>query len=158
MTDSPSSRNEGAGLRASFRLFESDLPQTAQRLVQLVGWEKTFALLRALGGVSFPVPMGANNNPSGAKRFATLAEIVGEVGAATIVEEYGGDVLYIPNIKTALRRAWARAVVDFYSAGATLEETALAFGLTSRRVSYICKEDVSGHGEQFEIERSFTGL
>lgn len=80
-------------------VFESDLPETAQNLVRILGWEGARALIRELGGVPFPVPKGPNNNPSGAARYEQLAEIVGEDGADRIVAEYGNDILSIPNCK-----------------------------------------------------------
>jgi hypothetical protein len=126
-------------------LLESDLPETARDLVRLVGWAKAEALIRELGGIPFPVPKGANNNPAGAARYERLAEIVGPRGADCIVAEYGDDILNIPNCKTAIARAKMRAMRARCDAGATLEEIALEFGVTTRWVSMVLKrQDDSG--------------
>lgn len=132
-------------------LFESDLPETANDLVRLVGWEGAHALIKALGGIPFPVPKAADNNRAGAARYAQLAEIVGEDGADKIIAEYGDDVLNIPNCRNALAKAKNRAMVAYYDSGKTIEETALAFGVTTRWVSIVCKKSACGSGRSFRV-------
>lgn len=132
-------------------ILESDLPETARDLVRLVGWAKAEALIRELGGIPFPVPKGANNNPAGAARFERLAEIVGQRGAERIVAEYGDDVLNIPNCKQAIARARMRAMRARCDAGATLEDIALEFGCTTRWVSIVLKRADDGAGKVLEM-------
>jgi len=132
-------------------ILESDLPDTARDLVRLVGWAKAEALIRELGGIPFPVPKGANNNPAGAARFERLAEIVGQRGAERIVAEYGDDVLNIPNCKQAIARARMRAMRARCDAGATLEDIALEFGCTTRWVSIVLKRADDGTGKVLEM-------
>lgn len=127
-------------------ILESDLPATARDLVRLVGWAKAEALIRELGGIPYPVPKAADNNAAGAARFERLAEIVGNRAAERIVAEYGGDVMEIPNCKTAIARARMRAMRARCDAGATLEEIALEFACTTRWVTEVLKrpDDVAG--------------
>lgn len=132
-------------------LLEADLPATARDLIRLVGWPGAEALIRELGGIPFPVPKGANNNPAGAARFERLAELVGMRGAERIVAEYGDDVLNIPNCKTAIARAKMRAMRARCDAGATLEEIALEFGVTTRWVSIVLKRPDDGGGPVLEM-------
>lgn len=42
-------------------------------------------------------------------------------------------------------------MVKFYSAGATLEETARAFGCTTRWVSIVAKKELSGVGATLDM-------
>lgn len=132
-------------------ILEADLPATARDLVRLVGWAKAEALIRELGGIPFPVPRGAANNPAGAARFERLAEIVGVRGAERIVAEYGGDILNIPNCKTAIARAKMRAMRARCDAGATLEDIALEFEVTTRWVSMVLKRPDDGAGAVLEM-------
>lgn len=132
-------------------ILESDLPETARDLVRLVGWAKAEALIRELGGIPFPVPKGAANNPAGAARYERLAELVGPAGADRIVAEYGDDILHIPNCKTAIARARMRAMRARCDAGATLEEIAIEFGCTTRWVSMVLKRPDDGGGAVLEL-------
>ena len=131
-------------------ILESDLPATARDLVRMVGWAKAEALIRELGGIPYPVPKAADNNPAGAIRFERLAEIVGHRGAERIVSEYGGDVLEIPNCKTAIARAILRDAGARCDAGATLEEIALEFACTTRWVTEVLKRPDDGAGRVLE--------
>lgn len=131
-------------------ILESDLPATARDLVRLLGWPKAEALIRELGGVPYPVPKGANNNREGAARFERLVEIVGQRGAERLMAEYGGDVLNVPNCKTAIARAKMRAMRARCDAGATLEDMALEFGCTTRWVSIVLKRPDDGAGAVLE--------
>ena len=132
--------------RRALPILESDLPATAQDLVRMLGWAKAEALIREMGGIPFPVPKGAANNPAGAARFERLAEIVGQRGASRIVAEYADDILYIPKCKLAIARARMRAMKARCDAGATLEEIALEFDCTTRWVSMVLKrpDDTAG--------------
>lgn len=127
-------------------LLESDLPETARNLVRLLGWHGAEALIRELGGIPFPVPKGANNNAAGAARFERLAELVGNRGAEAIVAEYGDQILSIPNCKLAVARAKMRAMRARCDAGATLEEIAIEFRVTTRWVSIVLKRTDDGSG------------
>lgn len=131
-------------------LLESDLPETARNLVRLLGWAKAEALIRELGGIPYPVPKGAKNNPAGAMRYERLAEIIGANGADIIVREYGDDILSIPNCKVAVARAKMRAMRARCDSGATLEEIALEFGVTTRWVSIVLKRPDDGSGAVLE--------
>lgn len=147
-------RRKDLQAQASRFISDHDLPETALDLIGLIGWERTQALIAELGGVPFPVPKRANGNAAGARRYLQLAEIVGRQAADLILRCYGDDVLNIPNCKTALSRARNRAMVSFYDQGATLEECALAFGVTTRWVSIVLKSTApEGAGLLLEMRR-----
>ena len=131
-------------------LLERDLPETARNLIRLLGWPKAEALIRELGGIAYPVPKGAANNRAGAARFERVAELVGQRGAERLVAEYGGDIITIPNCKHAIARAKMRAMRARCDAGATTEEIALEFDVTTRWVSYVLKRPDDGEGAILE--------
>lgn len=130
---------------------EGDLPAGALNLVRLLGWPDASALIHTLGGIAFPVPVAANNNPAGAARFAQLAEIVGEAGAQAIIAEYGGDILNIPNCRQAIARARMRAMRDRYDQGARAEDVALEFRCSVRWVYYAMKVADSEYGAELAL-------
>lgn len=129
-------------------LYESDLPEAARDLVRLVGADGALAMIRELGGVPFPVPKAPDNNRQGAARYARLVELVGGEGAGRLVREYGNDTLSIPTCRNARSRAKRRAMAAFYDAGATLEEVARAYGVTTRWVSMALKNVPPASGKR----------
>lgn len=131
-------------------LMESDLPEVARNLVRLIGWRQAESLIAELGGIPYPVPKGAANNRAGAMRYERLAEVVGPRAADALVAEYGGEVLPVPNCKVAVARAKMRAMRARCDAGATLEEIALEFGVTTRWVSYVLKRTDDAGGQVLE--------
>lgn len=132
-------------------LFESDFPETARNLARLLGWDGALSLIRELGGIPFPVPKGPNNNARGAARYERLVELVGEEGAKRLVYEYGDDMLNIPNCSQAFSKGTKRAMAAYYDRGASLEETAAAFGVTTRWVSMALKAVPPMSGERIRF-------
>jgi hypothetical protein len=120
-------------------VMAADLPPVARELVTLIGWEATLALVTHAGGVNFRVPRGFDNNPAGARRAALLEDILGHDAAARLIAACGGCVLQIPTLRVALARARNTAIRLDCDAGATLEELAMKYRLTSRALSNILK-------------------
>ncbi|MBN8462666.1 MAG: hypothetical protein J0M01_07610 [Dechloromonas sp.] len=82
-------------------------PRSASDLIRVAGPEAAAALIGAWPGQQFPVPaVVGGGNPAGARRWAQLAEIVGEAAAARIVQWCPGADLYIPSLKEVI---WSRA-------------------------------------------------
>jgi hypothetical protein len=127
-------------------LFDSDFPETARNLARLLGWDLTLDLVRELGGIPFPVPRGPSNNPEGAARYERLAGIVGGEGAMLLLREYADDILTIPNCKAAFSKGAKRAMAAYCDQGASLVETAAAFGVTTRWVSMVLKDPPPANG------------
>lgn len=132
-------------------LFESDFPETARNLARILGWDGALSLIRELGGITFPVPKGPNNNVQGAARYQRLVDLVGEEGAKRLVYEYGDDMLHIPNCRQVFSKGSRRAMAAYYDRGATLEETATAFGVTTRWVSMVLKAVPPMSGERIRL-------
>ncbi|MDD5249682.1 MAG: Mor transcription activator family protein [Rhodocyclaceae bacterium] len=116
-----------------------DLPRSAVDLIQLIGLAATLALIDAFPSIKFPVPKGEDNNPEGAARFALLVEAIGDAPARVLVRHYGGDDLYVPSCKQAVRRARDRQIVADYGVGASVFELALKYRLSYRQIETILK-------------------
>jgi hypothetical protein len=86
------------------------LPASAVQLVRTVGADAALALLNHFPGVQIPnVPKHPNANPHGARRWAMLAEVMGEAAMAELAASHGGHGLDVPNchaLRTARRNAW----------------------------------------------------
>lgn len=123
----------------------ADLPESARNLVRLIGLAKTLRLVDHLGGTTFPVAKGLTR--MGQARYELLAEVIGVDAADILTAEYGGEPLYIPNCKDALRRVRDRAihsrfdalVKDGYSANGAVAELAREHKLSDRRIWEILK-------------------
>lgn len=119
---------------------EVEMPETAREIVRLIGLPRAIDLFRALGGVSFPAPQGENNNRLGAMRFEMLAECVGVDAAKVLCQEFGGTVFYIPKCQQALQNIRDRRILREFDKGASIEELALKYRITDRRIKGILKK------------------
>lgn len=73
------------------------LPLSAQELVQSIGAEEALALISRWGGVQIiNIPKTPSNNPHGARRWALLAEVIGEHGMEKLAKSHGGKHLNVP--------------------------------------------------------------
>ncbi len=84
------------------------LPESARLLVDLIGLRYTMKLVEALGGTTFPVAL--RKSRQGEIRYEMLAEVVGVDAANILTRHFGGDMLYIPLCKVALRELFYRDV------------------------------------------------
>lgn len=132
---------------------EKDLPETAQKLVALIGLPKTARLIDQLGGTTFPV--SKNTTKMGQLRYELLAEAVGVDAADILTQEFGGVMLYIPNCSAAIRAARNRAIHEafdrmtatapgeskpLYSSNEAVFNLARSYQLSDRRIWAILKE------------------
>ncbi|WP_047257985.1 Mor transcription activator family protein [Chromobacterium subtsugae] len=84
------------------------LPESAQALVRLIGLADTVKLVDVLGGTTFPVSL--RRNRLGEIRYEMLAEVVGVDAANKLTDHFGGDMMYIPLCKAALRELLQRSI------------------------------------------------
>ena len=84
------------------------VPETGRLLIRLIGLRNTVKLVNELGGTSFPVSLGKNRQ--GHIRYEMLAEVVGVEAANVLTRHFGGDTLYIPLCKVALRELLQREI------------------------------------------------
>lgn len=77
------------------------LPESVQKIAELIGYPATVRLLEAFGGTTFPIGKGLR--ALGATRSALLRQTIGDANAALIVKNFGGEVLYLPRCDRALR-------------------------------------------------------
>lgn len=118
----------------------ADLPQSARDLIDLIGLPATVALIQAMPGIKYPIPVGEANNPAGAARFSYLVEAVGDEAARILVREFGGDDLYVPSCKRAIILARDREIVAAYDKGDQVWELALRYKLSYRSIEIILKK------------------
>lgn len=76
------------------------LPESMIDIIDLIGFEKAIDLVKALGGLSFPVTRGEKASPY----LDMLLEAIGEDATQKMTKVYGGqERLYIPNCLDAIR-------------------------------------------------------
>lgn len=121
------------------------LPENAQLLVRLIGVQKTLQLVERYGGQTFPI--SKNKTFAGNIRYQAIAEEVGIPAADILTKHFGGESLYIPNCKDAIRETrnrMIRAEFDKHSneigVNATVANLATSFGLSDRMIWRILKE------------------
>ena len=84
------------------------LPESMVTLIGLIGMEAAFALVKHLGGTTFPV--SEKSTKQGKIRYAMLAEIVGERVADKLTITHGSMNLYIPRCFEAMRELQKRMI------------------------------------------------
>ncbi len=137
------------------------LPGTAQVLIDVIGATHACALLAARPGCTLIIPKHPDRNPAGAKRWAELAEIVGEEGMQALAKRWGGDAIDIPTCKAArdeLRHRAIRAEFDRLtreekiSGKQAIYEIGLKFApISSRAIEQICGRADAGQAEQPDL-------
>lgn len=122
----------------------SDLPESLQHLVGLIGWEVAIRLAETLGGITYDMPKSAD-----CAAGERLTEIIGRAATEKLVEHFGGSALYLPMAATAIRRARDRAMVAEYGAGVSVNELVLKYRLCDRQIwSILKKTDCSAVDEE----------
>ena len=124
-------------------------PRTAREIIELIGLEKTAALISAWGGGSWPVPMRVGGgNTAGRVRYAQLCEVIGDGAAERIVRHWGGTDLDVPNLKEVIWSYHQDTIRDefdvlttarAYSGREAVFELALKYGVTSKAVQNALK-------------------
>lgn len=90
-------------------------PRTVRELIRIAGPEAAAKLVTAWPGRTFPVPLRTRNMLDGERRFAQLAEVVGDGEATRIVKHWGGQPLYVPScdiVQTQAQHDAIRAQFD----------------------------------------------
>jgi len=119
------------------------LPTFMRDVARLCGLEPACRLAALLGGLDFPVPKGEANNRAGMRRFAVLAEAMGEGAARIFCTEYGGGRVFIPFCRSVIRRIRDRAIVREFDAGATVGDLVLRNKLSYRQIEKILKRPIA---------------
>lgn len=88
------------------------LPESVKQIADLIGYPQTVRLLKTFGGTTFPMGRGAR--AFGAPRWVLLRELIGEKNAELIVNNFIGEVLYLPRCDRALRELRNRSFIDDY--------------------------------------------
>ena len=121
----------------------SNLPESARVLVEHLGARIALKLMQAYPGLSFRVPMGLRDT---APMLARLIELLGEADAQVLIDQFGGETIYVATCKQAVRDLRDQGIIDEFtaktataSATSVIDELALSAGLTARQISNILK-------------------
>jgi hypothetical protein len=91
------------------------LPPAAVTLLRVLGPVPALALLRAWPGVQVPVPKHPDKRAGGVRRWAEIAEVVGDAAMPALAGHWGGSLLDIPlctHLLAEKRNRWLRERFD----------------------------------------------
>lgn len=112
----------------------SCLPRRFQPVAELIGLEKTSALIHEYAGIQLYV---------GTKRKMRdqqlLEDTIGPEAFARLSGEYGGKLIHIPQIAVILQRRRHALIRERFLAGVDAEELAIEFDLSNRTVYQIVR-------------------
>lgn len=122
------------------------LPDSIRALITLIGFEETQALIRHLGGTTYPLRLGRTSGSL--SRLAYLEEIIGGTALDKLVTAMAPTDLFIPKCDNALqelrdrhiRRAFDRQTARGTPAYEAVNDLARAHGLTDRHVWRVLKK------------------
>ncbi|MEX3688880.1 Mor transcription activator family protein [Paraburkholderia sp. BR14263] len=121
------------------------LPDAIKVVIRLIGLPASVKLVEQLGGTTFPVSL--RRSRLGEIRYEALSEVVGTDAADALTKHFGGDTLYIPMCKVALRELLHREIrSDFdsitreHSALHTVAELAKKYRISDRQIWRILKK------------------
>lgn len=126
-------------------VVEEELPEAAREIVHLIGLPHAIELFKHLGGLTFPVPSGKNENRQGALRFEMMSECIGVDAAQILCKVFGGNRFYIPKCQQALSNIRDRRILRDCENGATNEELSLKYRLTDRRIREILNSPIKNY-------------
>ena len=129
----------------TFEPWHTLLPESAQQLIQVIGWADTVRLIQHFGGTTLPMPMGATC--VGRAALDALSEVMGEDTIKKLADFYGGAPLYVPRCDLAMRRARDKAINEEFEqrirnneiATRVVFALAIKYKLTDRRIWKILK-------------------
>ncbi|AHE72565.1 hypothetical protein M942_04585 [Enterobacter ludwigii] len=87
--------------RPDYEQVQSLLPESVQQIAALIGFPATELLVQKLGGVMFPVGKGLRS--AGQRRIAMLQQILTPEQLESLMQNFSGDMLYIPRCDAAWR-------------------------------------------------------
>lgn len=110
------------------RIDPALLPPSAKRLVRVLGWDRTWALLESWGGQRIALHDHGHRG---------VWQLLGADSIRTLRAEFGAAV-ELPRATLALRRAHHAAMRAARANGATYNQLAGAFGVTRRTAINVC--------------------
>lgn len=111
----------------------NDLPQLAQDLIQLIGWDDAVKLMERFGGTYVDIP----RDPAKATQ---LTEILSSAAVESLCAYYCGSRMeYVPKMDAILAKSRRAAVVREFGTRA-VRDIALTYGITRQRVYQMVAE------------------
>ena len=83
-----------------------DLPESSREIGRLIGLDGVRLLSHRFGGAKFTVPASTRRS----RLRDWLTETLGEERARSLLREYLGEVIYVPNLRNALAKARNRVI------------------------------------------------
>ena len=96
-------------------LLITDFPESFYPIVELIGVATAARLVEECSGARLFIPTG-NNRQNGAKR---IIEIIGERNYQCIADEYHGERIGIPSLKTVTDAIRRREILELMARGET---------------------------------------
>lgn len=119
------------------------LPETAHELVRRLGAAAALRLLNAWPGIQTQIPRRPDANAAGSRKWAAMADILGEEPMRRLAAHWGGEILDIPMCRAArdeIRNRAMRAEFDRLTLDDGISKTqavqiiGLKFGMVYRQV------------------------
>ncbi|WP_415034922.1 Mor transcription activator family protein [Azonexus sp.] len=133
-------KHSATAVAGELAVCEMDLPPSARDLVRWVGWQGAISMIREMPGARIYSPKrGPQHSQKADARYARVAELAGEHGAAALYRAIAGGIFEVPRCAAAMARARNRDIRRAFDAGVNVEELCYRYGVSRRSVYYILK-------------------
>lgn len=106
------------------------VPKMVVEWIDLMGVNPAMALVNSYPGMQIKVPVGLNDGLTKQR----LVRILGLKAAEAFIDRHGGEHLTIPRCAGLMRSQRNAKIIAAYDGGETLNELALAYGLSVRQL------------------------
>lgn len=121
------------------------LPETAKRLIEMIGFDAAMAMVQRWPGRRLEIPKGKARRQNGFTE--ALEDLIGAEKTRILMAVYGGDEIYVPNCVALVRNARDLKIIEDLGR-MTIAEVAMKYEMTERNVHYIgkkCPEPMDGY-------------
>ncbi|MGB1762983.1 Mor transcription activator family protein [Alloalcanivorax xenomutans] len=113
-------------------IFVEDLPELLQEISQLIGIPATLLLVEHFGGIHLFIPTHFSDQRA-------FVAVVGHRAASLLIQQYGGNTLYIARAASALRALRNMEIAGRFEGGLSAERLAREYGVSVRQIWNILK-------------------
>ncbi len=110
--------------------------ETAQALIDAIGYPGTMALVKALGGKQIKIPSGRGPGSTS----AWLDELLGVETARRLRAAFASEIVSVPKLTAQAKAARNRAIVHDFDRSVPMLEIVLKYDLTERQIRTILSQ------------------
>lgn len=116
-------------------LYSCDLPPHIEKMCELIGWAAAMSMVDRWGGTYIVFARKVREHRTNANTNPELVLLIGEESYEKLIDQFGGQKIYIPKLDHAMRKARDMQINQKYvDEKQTAEKLALDYRLSERQI------------------------